>query len=128
MAREVNGETKSKWRLVLSGLRNATDGQKIIWDRTAEEESFITTLGKHVILFEKHEGDSTIKFIVKLQDMSGELIDEFDDEDLDDGRFEPNHFVIMQNLFLKIRRQISGADLAITDILTELDKLGDVPF
>lgn len=128
MVRDVNDETKAKWRRLLSGLRNATDAQKISWDRTAEESAFITSLGVHVILLEKQGGDDSTKYSIKLQDVSGELIDEFDDEDLDDGDFEHFNYLAMSNLYLKIRRQISGADAAINDVLVALDKLDDIPF
>lgn len=128
MAREVNEETKAKWRRVLTGLRIATNSQKISWDRTAVESTFITSLGAHVILLERQEGEGSSKYTIKLQDAFGELIDEFDDEDLDAGSFDENHYAAMSNLYLKIRRQISGADSAINEVLVELDKLDDIPF
>lgn len=128
MARDVSDETKAKWRRVLTGLRIATDSKKISWDRTAVESAFITSLGIHVILLEKQEDDSSNKYTVKLQDQSGELVDEFDDEDLDAGLFDNEHYAKLSNLYLKIRRQISGADSAIDDVLVELDKLDEIPF
>ena len=128
MAREVNEETKAKWRRVLTGLQIATDSQKITWDRTAVDSTFITSLGTHVILLERQEEERSTKYTIKLQDVSGELIDEFDDADLDVGLFDNNHYAAMSNLYLKIRRQISGADSAINAVLAELDKLDDIPF
>lgn len=128
MARDVNEETKAKWRRVLVGLRIATDNQKIKWDRTAVEHAFITSLGDHVILLEKQWDDQSTKYTVKVQDISGDLIDEFDDADIETGPFENDRFAAMANLYLKIRRQISGADSAIDEVLSELDKLDDIPF
>ena len=128
MARDVNDETKAKWSRVLTGLRNATDAKKISWDRTAVDSAFITSLGRHVVLLEKQEGDNSTKYTIKLQDDFGDLIDEFDDEDLDVGSFDNDNYKKLSNLYLKIRRQISGADSVIDDVLVELDKLDDIPF
>lgn len=128
MARDVSDETKVKWRRLLQRIRLATDEQKITWDRTALESAFVTTLGSYVILLEKQEDDQPSKYTIKLQDGFGDLIDEFDDVDLDDNPFESQYLSFMANLYLKIRRQISGADAAINEVLAELDKLDDIPF
>lgn len=128
MARDVSDETKAKWRRVLTGLQLATNEQKISWDRTALESAFVTSLGNYVILFEKHEEDNSAKYTIKLQDGFGELIDEFDDADLDGNSFGSQYFGVMSNLHLKIRRQISGADSAIDEVLAELDKFDEIPF
>ena len=128
MAREVNSETKSKWRRVFAGLSLATHEQKISWARTALETAFVTSLGNHVILFEKQEDDEEINYVVKLLDDVGELVDEFDDRDIEEDLFENAYFSKMANMYLKIRRQVSGADSAIDDVLVELDKLDGIPF
>lgn len=128
MAREVNKETREKWRRVLTGLRTATDSQKISWDATAEDSAFITSLGNHVILLERQVDDRSFKYIIKLQDGFGELIDEFDDDDLDFDSSDYVHYRILANLYLKINRQVSGADSAINEVLAELEKLDDIPF
>lgn len=128
MARDVSEETRAKWRRVLNGLHTATVEQKITWDRTAIETAFVTALGSHVILFERLEDDRKVTYVIKLQDLFGELVDEFDDTDLDVGLFDNVFLEKMDALHLKIKRQMSGADSAIDEVLTELDKLDDIPF
>ncbi len=128
MARDVSEETKANWRRLLAGLRNATNAQKINWDRTAVESLFIASLGNHIILLEKQELQKSTKYVVKLQDIEGDLIDEFNDTDIEEDVFDNRQFQILENLHLKIRRQISGAETALSEVLAELDKLDEIPF
>lgn len=119
----VPQQTLLKWRQIADLLVRLTLSGKLVWESTAVTGKYITSFGDKTVAISEVFGES--KFgesspLVRIQILNWEAveIDSFSDEDL-----EGNYFSVLRDLVRKIERDVSGADLALDEILTSLQYL-----
>ncbi|WP_146174133.1 hypothetical protein [Litoreibacter ponti] len=115
-----------KWGQLLQKLVSLTRAGKLSWNETVHGDEISTQLGEMKVEVQFFELIDEYRLIVR--DEFGKEIDAFTDDELTSTGFISAGGVFA-SLFRTVKRQKSGADQALDNILRELDNLDDeVPF
>ncbi|AXI48046.1 hypothetical protein C1J03_19795 [Sulfitobacter sp. SK012] len=131
----MNGEfgatTLNKWRSLTKLLESLTKKGKLKWRETSNDDEFLTSHAGIVVVLRQTTSVDTPEdlYVVSLRNKQGKVIDVFDDELLDRDQTETNYFMLLKELMLGIRRNMSGADEALDELLQALSEEDqDLPF
>lgn len=124
-------------------MTDATDKQRklveILYDRTVQESlsweaapwlgDFQTKIGSRYVSLKMAPGEfEENDYFVYVLDESYNELDQFSDTDISETDLSPNtgnfrnHYLLIESLYRTVKRQISGADKALDDILERLGK------
>jgi hypothetical protein len=117
-----------KQRKLVRALIKKTDADELDWKPTVKEGTYQVSFTESSLQIEECFNENIRLFSVSLFDSNGNLVDKFDDEELDKDIFPKNHawFTQMKNLYEMVRRRVTGADRVLNRILVELED--DMPF
>lgn len=132
MTRGVDRGTLTKWQALVDLIVSLTKKGKLSWKETASESAVLTAYGGYVFTIEKSRTDSMIAetlYKLTVTDRDGKDLDTFTDEDLDADSRPAAYFQKIDDLFLFIRRRISGADQVLDKLIKEMSEDdSDLPF
>jgi hypothetical protein len=129
-------ESKDKFRSLVEGLYLRTSDGSMKWTNYENSESFYTPIGGSNIEISKGEnsrGETLV--VISIYNGEGKVVDSFSDEFF--GEASPiyysggGYFSLMTDLYDMAKRNASGADLIIQDILNKINAPNisdEVPF
>lgn len=109
----------NKWVILADKIIAQTKAGKLNWQETSAEYSFQVTIGRNVVELDEDGFSSDYEF--RIRDGSGKVIDKFTDEDLSAMTQRP-YLDELGSLVRLIRRQISGTEQVLDDLLRELNE------
>ena len=109
-----------KWLKLARLLISNTNAGKLEWSETSDESTYQTIIGQSVVELEKV--DYLDQFIFRLYDATGELSEQFTDDDIYSATGE-REFAALMKLFSDIERKISGRDVVLDGIIDKLSRL-----
>lgn len=122
---------KEKYQKLCDRLYDKTSDGSLQWSPDIiNEEAVFCEIGKSTIeLSEGRTDQQNPIIIVSIRAENGRVVETFNDEDLLNvpvpyGTFD-SYWQLLGELLVKARRQVSGVDAVLDDILGELD---DTPF
>jgi len=108
-----------KWAKLASLLVSKTQKGELKWEETSNSDTYQVVVGKNAIEIEQTGfGDD---FEVRVRDGSGKVVDSFDDHTVNQIT-GLNYSRALNEMFSLIRRQISGSEKVLDDLLGELEK------
>jgi hypothetical protein len=119
MTTDSNNSTLNRWRKLVEKLRYATAQGAIEWDEGTRAESITTEVKDNTITLRKVGND----FHVSVSDLFGDTIDSFTDVQLDTMSDGMAAFQVLNELYTSVKRQLSGADKILDEILEALPDL-----
>jgi hypothetical protein len=132
----VNDQVRQYQRLI-DLLIERTRSDRIHWTWDKPNNTCITWFGNRALQIRREiNQDLEELYFVYIFNKSGEILEAFSDEDIKsphaDGFAEKNYFTEMQGLYTLIYKRATGADVALSEILADLesgrDLTDDVPF
>lgn len=122
-------DTADKHRRLVEMLFERTVDESLSWEVASWIGDFQSKIGSRYVSLKKEAGefDEDDYYVYVLDDGYNEL-DRFSDMDISETDFSPavgnfkNHYLLMESLYRTVKRQISGADKALDDILDQLSK------
>lgn len=123
-------KTKKLWRELADRLVYASGQNKINWQDTSGQNTFIAPFGKHIVLLERYEEplDVDPTYIIRITNRSGETIDRFTDWDIDKGTGQRQYFSSLGELYRTLLRKENGADETVLSIINMLPDPDEIPF
>lgn len=127
--------TVDKYRQLAVRLYDRTIAKGIRWQFDADSNSVEAKIGHQFInLKQSINDDYEFLYVVEITTSSGVFLDGFNDEQL--GRAiaptatSMTYYNVLENLFESAKRQATGADVALDQMLAvlEQDEADDVPF
>ena len=128
---------QDKFRSLAEGLYLASASGQIKWSAFVGSDSYVTPVGRNKIEISSSLNDSGEDlYVVNIYDGDGNRVDGFTDEYFS-RKLEPQHvsvasyFWLMSNLFEMARRNATGADKVLDDLLLQIKAPSidsDVPF
>lgn len=104
--------------------KTANDGMK--WQHGSDDESIVAVLGKGRVAVSREEYRDNYVISIRVYDSSGELIETFNDEDLETLSANRSWYPLLYSMLKSGIRNASGADTKLAEIIDELN--GDIPF
>lgn len=123
---------KDKFKKLVVLLYQRTNDKKIEWQFNQAFGTYAYVSGNMIALTDSRNEDEEPLEIIVIRNDSNVIVDRFNDEIF--GADKPpiegfqNYWNLMSNTRQSAYRQAIGADLAIDDILSELDLDDDTPF
>ncbi len=114
-----------KWIQLSNRLIAKTKRGELQWQELSDSDTFQVVVGKNAIEIEQTGfGDD---FEIRVRDGSGKVVDKFDDIIIS-RMTNSNYATAFEEMFSLIRRQISGTEQLLDDLLEELGKDEEIPF
>lgn len=105
-----------KWHRLVETLFELTKANRIEWQEMSDSDTFQTVVGMNSVEIENSSFDN---FEVRLRDETGRMVDKFSDDDL--NRITGSHYTgLFSEMFNLIRRQMSGSERVLDDVLAQL--------
>ncbi|WP_156945676.1 hypothetical protein [Roseicyclus elongatus] len=121
-----------KWSKLVDKLVDQTRSGSLQWAESAKSNEYILNVGDNNIkLGSAQNRDEQVLYYVRIENGFGEVVEQFDDEDLDGVMAKPypeNYFGKLEDLHSKVRRQVTGADEILDEILEWLQENEPIPF
>jgi hypothetical protein len=108
-----------KWTQLTKRLLELDKRGSVEWVESDSSDGIQTSLGSFVVLIREIEALNQYVFVLKKA--NGDVFDDFTDDDLTSFGF-PNAYQQIKDLYRSVHRKVSGADDAIDEMLSELDK------
>lgn len=122
--------TVAKYRALTEKLYERTIAKKLKWRYEGEDRSvWVRLAGQTILLSISSNDDFEPLCSLSIQNNEGEFLEGFNDENL--GPEKPaignflNWYLLMEAMFQMAKRQATGADEALDNILRELDASSD---
>lgn len=128
MSESIEKNLMAKYKSLIDRVVQATHQGKIAWRETANEEAFLARIGNNTILLSFDRSLNTRGFIVEITDMSGKVVDDFNSRFLDEGDPKRAYYGKLAKLHRHVKRELSGADRILDEILQELPEVDEIPF
>ncbi|MDC0736754.1 hypothetical protein N6L24_00545 [Cognatishimia sp. SS12] len=107
-----------KWVKLAQRLIGLTSEGKLAWQDTSDDDVVQVVIGKNAI---ELESSGFHDFEIRVRDGSGKVVDRFSDADLSEIS-NLNYASALNSTYNLIRRQISGTEQVLDDLLDELGK------
>lgn len=122
--------TTAKYRALIETLYDQTRSKKLKWKWESDDRSVWMRLAGQTLSIEmSSNSDFEPLCALKIENSQGEYLDGFNDENL--GPEKPkvgsfvNWYLIMEEIYAMAKRQATGADEALDNILRELHASDD---
>lgn len=109
-------------RLLVRRLSELTLQAKLDWKTDGEGDPYVQFGDSFVAIKEGRSGEGATLIRIEIEDHQGDILDEFDDEDIDDQRGGP-YYTMLRDMLKNSRRIAKGSNKAIDSILKHLDNL-----
>jgi len=110
-------------------LTELTSQNKIVWETTADEDTFLTSAGKSVVKIARDGGlpDAPV-YRIQLLNEAGRVVEEAVASSFDEhGRYDPTQLkpeaALVGSLHELARRSALHADQAVADLLSSLEQI-----
>lgn len=109
-----------KWIGLTERIIDLSDRGLLKWSETPDPQMFQAEVGSVLIDLDRFPEEQ--KMVVRIRNSQGDIVDAFDDDDL--TRLEPSQWYSrLEKLMNTARRQVSGADQIIDDLMQSLNDL-----
>lgn len=127
---EVPKATLEKWRKLVERLAFNSQKGRLTWEEGAISDSVVTNIADFTLSLTRTNDENRIDYIVRVFNNTGALIDYFMDSQVDTQANRYHYFRILDELFREAQRKITGADIALDEILDNLIASPDeeIPF
>lgn len=122
-------ESKDKHRRLMEILYEKTKDESLQWEDASWLGNYQTQIGNRYISIKVTPGEfDENDYEVFILDDSYNELDRFSDVDISEPELPPNvgnfrnYYLLMEALYRTVKRQISGADKALDEILEQLGK------
>ena len=114
---------------LISKLTALSRVEKIVWNETADEDAFQSSLTKFVVTVSRTHNSrnwDVWDYHIKVHDLTGKLIEEASDSDFPEGFLidDKPASSALNGLHDLARRKAQGVDKALSDLIGSLDQLG----
>lgn len=115
----------SKLHALVDKLYDLTSSKRLEWqeDPHGNDAPWVKLGDNFIVLREGRNASGSALLKVSIEDANEKVLYQFNDEDLDDTS-TTKYFDKLTELFSAARRQASGVDATLDDILKNLDRLG----
>ncbi|WP_108816275.1 hypothetical protein [Loktanella sp. Alg231-35] len=122
MNENTNEKVVKRWQLLVDRLLERTKSGDLDWEESTRSGEFITTVKNSVIRFaqQRNREDLTL-YVFRIENDFGEVVDSFNDENLDADQNGAPYFKKVDPFFHDLRRKVSGADELLDELLKELN-------
>jgi hypothetical protein len=111
----------SKYIKLITLLHDKTLNNKLTWEATTDENSFITSFSDYTVKIEGYSTEQGSYYTLTVLDSLANVIDEVYDYNFDNSDFNQDPEAYMRELYQSARRQASGIDEALDSILRQLN-------
>lgn len=116
-----------KQRQLVETLYDLTSRKRIAWEKSSYRYGFDAEIGSSTINLTSSPGEfDENDYTIKIFNDDHEEVDAFSDIDINEPDLSPNvgefrnYYHLMETLFRSVKRQVSGADQALDEVLKAL--------
>lgn len=102
-------------------LSEKTKKGEVDWEETAEKGVYQASFSDYSLHLSKIGEGVNIKLLITIYDEEGQVMEQFDDEDIDPFFLDENIFAVMKEMYEFARRRAMGTEQAINKILRILE-------
>ncbi|MCE7030112.1 hypothetical protein [Jiella avicenniae] len=113
-----------RYRRLAALLKNKTEDGSLSWSLAGDQSVLQSNISGYTLQLSESDGDRGSIYTVDIFNKDGDIIDSFNDEDIDkDDLYAQNFYGMMRETFHAAKRKASGADRALDEILKSLDEM-----
>ena len=112
---------------LIQRLSDLTAKGRVAWKEAERGEAFLASFSGHSVSISVRKSrlsSDQSEYFIRILDQWGDTVEEVGDEDFQTEQV----FTMLKQLFEKARRIARGVDVALDEILRELDEADDLPF